>query len=320
MTFKTALVAVWSVVASAVMLGQGGGSSTPSATVAPSIPGVVAAGTKVQLIVSGLHGGEGPVAMPDGSVLFTEQDVNKILRIDALGKVSTYLEHTNRATGLAYDRQGRLIGVGSIKPQVLVFAPTRSVLAETFEGEPLLHPGDLVVDRKGGIYFADKGYYTDPLNEKNRDAASQRAEKPAIFYLKPSGQLVKVTSAVPKPNGIELSPDEKTLYVAPPDKRVFAFDVQDDGSVRNQRTFVDLQGEGGADGFAVDEAGRLYAATRSGVEVISPQGKYLGTIPIPIKPANLAFAGPNKKTLYVVSRGAAYKIDMIAEGIKSRAK
>jgi gluconolactonase len=134
------------------------------------------------------------------------------------------------------------------------------------------------------------------------------------------------TDGVERPNGVTLSKNEKILY-ATNREFLMAFDVQPDGSLRNPRTFVELVGltkapdgtpQGGADGLIIDDAGRLYAATGPGVQVFSPQGKHLGTIPIPLAPQNIAFAGPDSRTLYVVGRGAAYKIAMQAQGIKNR--
>jgi gluconolactonase len=76
----------------------------------------------------------------------------------------------------------------------------------------------------------------------------------------------------------------------------------------------------GADGLAVDSNGRVYAATSAGVQVFSPKGEHLGTIPLSRSPQNLAFAGPDKKTLYIVGRNAAWKVQMLAQGHKDRAK
>jgi gluconolactonase len=127
---------------------------------------------------------------------------------------------------------------------------------------------------------------------------------------------MKVTDQL-TPNGLQLSPDEKTLYATNGD-RIMAFDVQPDGSVKNPRTFV----MSGGDGLAMDTAGRLYAAVAGvrGIRVFSAQGQDLGTIPAGLPPQSVGFAGPNKKTLYIVGRGALYKTQMIAEGIKTRAK
>ena len=92
---------------------QRGGQPPPPATdtVAPAIPGVVAGGTKVQVIKEGFQGTEGPIAHPDGSLLFTETNANRITKIDKDNNVSTFLENTNGSNGLAFDSKGRLISV-----------------------------------------------------------------------------------------------------------------------------------------------------------------------------------------------------------------
>jgi gluconolactonase len=301
---------------------QAGVEKSPPDTAAPEIPGVVAGGTRVQLIRDLFQSTEGPIAMPDGSLLFTEQDAGdgRLVKIDRDDKVSTYLDNTNRTIGLAYDPKGRLIGAQSRVPRIGVLAPTRQTLAETFDGKPLVFPNDLVADRKGGIYF------TDQVNARFWPPPAGRI--PLLFYIQPDGKLVAVSEEVTRPNGVMLSPDEKILY-ATNGPVITAFDVQPDGSLRNARTFATLAGlprnaagevQGGADGVAVDGAGRFYAATGVGVQVFSPEGRHLGTIPTPLPPQAIAFAGPDKKTLYVVGRGAVYKIAMIAQGYPGRAK
>ena len=124
-----------------------------------------------------------------------------------------------------------------------------------------------------------------------------------------------MTEDVTAPNGVQLSPDEKTLY-ATNGTHIVAFDIQPDGSVKNPRKFADSRG----DGLAVDNAGRLYAAVAEGINVISPQGQILGTISTPVGMQSVGFAGRDHRTMFAVGRGAAYKISMLAEGIKSRAK
>lgn len=324
MKSKAALVIAWCLLGSPVVFGQAGGQDSPPAeTTAPDIPGVVAGGTKVQLIKEGLQGTEGPIPTPDGSLLLTEQDANKIIKMDKDGKFSTYAENTNRTVGLAYDPKGRLIGTAQ-GGQVIVFTPVRSVLADTFGGQTLSRPNDLVIDKKGGVYFTDP----IPANVAPGQKPPPAGRKPAVFYIRPTGQLIMGSDEFERPNGIILSPDEKILYVTN-GEYLIAFDVQPDGSIRNRRTFVTLVGlgrnadgtlVGAADGLVIDAAGRVYAATGPGVQVFSPQGQYLGTIPIPRPPQNLTFGGPDKKTLYVVGRGAVYKIAMRAQGFKGRAR
>ena len=104
-------------------------------------------------------------------------------------------------------------------------------------------------------------------------------------------------------NGIMLSPDERTLYVTNGGS-ILAFDVQPDGKVTNRRDFAKLEG-GNGDGMAIDAAGRLFVTSAPGVQVFSPDGKYLGTIPAPRSVISVAFSGPDKKTLYVVGSGVS---------------
>jgi gluconolactonase len=299
----------------------------PTATVAPEIPGVVAGGTPVEVIARGLRGTEGPIAAPDGTLLFTEQDANRISRITADGRIVGYLTNTGGAIGLAYDHLGRLIAAQTTPPQIAVLSPTRDVLADSWDGMPLLRPNDLTTDRRGGIYFSDPGQ--PPGADGVLPPAPRR---PAVFYIRPDGgELIKVAEDIERPNGVLLSPDEQVLYVANTlGDAVVAFDVQADGMLTNRRPFAGLEGvvktaagvRSGADGLAIDSDGRLYVASLAGIQIFSPQGMRLGTIPIGITggPQNLAFAGPGRRTLYVVGRNAAWKIAMRAQGPSNRAK
>jgi gluconolactonase len=152
------------------------------------------------------------------------------------------------------------------------------------------------------------------------------------MYVAPDGKIFKAAENITRPNGLILSADDKVLYVN--DARgeyILAYDVQPDGSLRNRRNFAkydrtDPLAEGPfkltsrADGLIVDNDGRLYVAGLSGVSVYSPQGRHIGTIPVSRGPQNLAFGGTDRKTLYIVGRGAAYKVQMIAQGLTSRAR
>jgi gluconolactonase len=297
-------------------------------TVAPDIPGVVAGGTKVQVIKEGFQGTEGPIGLPDGSLLFTETNANRITKIDKDNNVSTFLENSNGSNGLAFDARGRLITVqttpGQTKIGVVYPKGSEAVLADSFEGKPFGRPNDLVVDKKGGVYFTEPGPNAQP-----GAAPAAPPLPPAVYYIAPGGRAIKIAEGIERPNGIQLSRDEKTLYVNNTNgEYVLAFDIQADGTVRNRRNFAKYEGttrnangvSSGADGLAIDSQGRVYVAASTGVQVFSPQGQHLGTIPLSRAPQNIAFAGPGKKTLYVVGRGAAFKIPMVAEGFKDRAK
>jgi gluconolactonase len=279
--------------------------------VAPGIPGVVAAGTPVTVIKEGFPGSEGPIALPDGSLIFNS-GANQISKIDKDGNVTMFLENTNGSNGLAFDSKGRLIttqtAAGQERIGVIYPKGSEATLAEKFG-----RPNDLVVNKAGGIYFTAPG------------------DSPAVFYIPPGGAAIKVNEDITNPNGIQLSRDEKTLYVNNTrGEHMLAFDIQPDGKLANKRNFAQYQGvtknetgvTSGADGIAVDNDGRVYVAINStgGVQVFSPEGKHLGTIPTSLGAQNLAFAGVDKKTLYIVGRGAAFKVQMLAQGYTGRAK
>ena len=173
-------------------------------TVAPDIPGVVAGGTKVQVIKEGFNGTEGPIGMPDGSLIFTETTANRITRIDADGNTSTFLDNANGPNGLAFDPQGRLYAVQTVKMQVAIIYPKGSekVLTDNYEGTIYARPNDLTVDKKGGVYFSDAGLNLD-----------QNPPPPAMplatYYINPAGKTIRVDDTITRPNGVMLSRDER---------------------------------------------------------------------------------------------------------------
>jgi gluconolactonase len=298
-----------------------------SGEVKTGIPGVVAAGTKVQFIKDGFDGTEGPITLPDGSLIFTETNANRITKIDKDGKTSTYLENANGSNALFFDSKGRLYSVQTTMPRVGILAPkgSEAVLADKFEGQPFSRPNDLTVDKKGGVYFTDPG----PNPAAGQPVPAKPPLKTAVYYIRPNGQILRIVTDLQRPNGVTLSKDEKVFYLGDTwGEYVLAFDIQDDGSLKNRRNFAKIDSVqktatgivSGADGLLIDDADRLYVCSVTGVQVFDKTGKYLGTIPIPRQPQNIAFAGADKKTLYVVGRGAAYKIAMISQGFKGRAK
>ena len=293
--------------------------------VTPPIPGVSAGGVVIELIKDGFKGTEGPIGYTDGSLLFTETNANRIVRIAPDNTVTTFLEDSNGANGLALNAAGELYAAQTLKPQVGVIYPVdkKKTLAENFEGVPFQRPNDIVIDKSGGVYFTDSG--TRPT----KDAPNPPPSHPGLFYVTPTGELKRLANDIDRPNGVQLSKDEKVLYVANTlGEHVLAYDVAADGSISNKRKFARLDGwknednawSSGADGLAIDDNDRLYVASNSGIEVFTSQGDALGIIPLPQKPQNIAFAGTDKKTLYAVGRGSAYKIPLIAQGFKGRAK
>ena len=303
----------------------------PTDTVAPEIPGVIRGGTKIEVVVASvagredpnvrLQGTEGPIALPDGNMVFCETIVGQVAKIERTGSKSLFMDAARAGgpNGLTWDSKGRLIGAttaaGMIGVRVIYPVASQAMLVDSFEGKPFGRPNDLIADKKGGIYF------TDPAN------VPEPPLPPAVYYLPPNGdKAMKVVDDV-NPNGVSLSPDERVLYVNTREGGyILAFDVQNDGTLRNRRNFAkyedlavrDGRVVGGGDGFTVDTTGRLYTAAAGKVQVFSPDGKYLGSFAPSKGPQNLAFAGPDMKTLYIVGGGSVFKVEMLAQGIKAR--
>jgi gluconolactonase len=315
---RTCLVAVGVLISTSALAQRGGRQDAPppASFTAPSIPGVVAAGTKIELVKAGLQRTEGPVAMQDGSMLVSSTG---ILKVDLSDNVSTFIENSNQTNGMGWDGQGRLISVqrgrGNEKVGVLYPPDKVTTLADNYQGTPFNALNDMALDKRGGVYFTDTQ---------------------GIYYLPPGGRATRIIDEVPRPNGLVLSPDEKTLYVHNKDGvYMLAFDVAPDGTISNRRNFaryksVRIPGhkdpswdeDNGADGMAVDSEGRVYAATNAGVEVFSPRGELLGVMPVQWgaetdnirKPQNLAFGGPDRQTLYIVGAGTIFKVRTLAQG------
>ena len=298
-------------------------------TTATAIPGVIAAGTKVEVVKSGFTGTEGPIGLPDGSVVFTETQANRITKIDKDNNITTFLENTNGSNGLAFDGKGRLISVQTTPGKALigVIYPKgqEATLSDNFDGKPYGRPNDLVVDKKGGVYFSEPGPNATPGQPPPAPPLS-----PAVYYVPAGGKSMRIAEGIGRPNGIQLSPDEKTLYVNDTaGEYVLAFDIKADGTVGNRRNFAKYPTvnktpagafNSGADGLAIDNDGRVYVASLGGVHVFSAKGDLLGTIPLSLQGQNIAFAGADKKTLYIVGRGAAFKVRLLAAGYAGRAK
>lgn len=293
--------------------------------VTPAIPGVSAGGVVIEEIKDGFKGTEGPIAYTDGSLLFTETQANKIIKVGADKSITTFLENSNGANGLAINSNGEILAVQTLKPQVGIVYPAdkQAVWFENFEGTTFQRPNDLVLAKTGGVYFTDSG------TRATKENPNPPPSHPGLFYISPSKELKRLATDIERPNGIQLSKDEKTLYVANTlGENLLAFDIAADGSVSNKRNFAKLAGwkkeedgwSSGADGIAIDNDDRVYVASNAGIEVFDKTGKALGVFEIPKKPQNLAFAGNDKKTLYVVGRGSVYRIPLLAQGFKERAK
>jgi gluconolactonase len=269
---------------------------------------------------------EGPTVDRAGNVYFTEIINQRIMKLGADGVLSTYREKSNAANGLLLDPQGRLIACeGGLfeRPGVKVQGTPRvtrtdlktgkiDVIASAYEGKPFQAPNDITIDSKGRLYFTDLAGV-------------------AVYRIDTSGAVARILAApdVQRPNGIQVSPDDAKLYLIEANQAqggarlIRAYDLQPDGTVRNMRVHYDFSPGRSADGMSIDTQGNLYASagmnqlrgssetldTKTGVYVISPQGKLLKFIPIPEDfITNNAFGGPDMKTLYVTAGKTLYKV------------
>ena len=294
-----------------------------------AIPGIVAAGGKwTKVWQEGGNSADGIIPDKDGSVLVAQEDYDSVLKIKADGQTSVAVANAKGVGSLSMDRQGRLYGAhrterpGSTKPDkasienaITELAPERMLIADKWaDGTTLtVRPNDLAADSHGGAYFTSG----------------------CLYYAGPKGVSVMADNI--RTNGIAFSPDDKILYVTNGGALV-AFDVEGPGMLSNRRDFAMLPAGNYGDGMAVDSKGRLYVSSGAGVQVFDKTGKHLGVIPTPRGIISVAFAGPNKKTLYVVGSGAddesgqpirqgpqqtaatVYKLRVIAQGLKGRAK
>jgi gluconolactonase len=318
-----------------------------------ALDAIVPPGAKLEkLSAEGFEGGEGPVWVETGKtgyLLFSDIPGNRIDKwtpdcfnypCPATGKLSVYLENagnkdapkpgaaaTSRGTnGLTTDRQHRLLmdATGDRAVERIEKNGTRTVLADRYEGKRLTCPNDIVVKSDGAIYFTDGAA---GCLQGREDSPDKELPFHGVYLIK-KGKLQlldKDPGAIP-PNGIALSPDEKILYVtnggpAPNQRKIFAYDIQPDDTVKNSRVVVDLTGEkglGGPDGVKVDRQGNIYTAATGGLWIVSPQGKRLGLVRAPegIRFANNAFGDPDSKTMYLVSAKNLWRIRFNVPGVR----
>jgi gluconolactonase len=305
---------------------------------APEIAGVVRGGTQPQVIATGLEGADDPIWLPTIGLVFSEPNANRIVQLTDADMLTTFVGGLRAPLGMTVDRSGRLISLQSEQGHtgVRVVWPRgeEATLAKRFDGLPFSRPNGIVSDRRDGVYFTDPGM--NPAQEAELRTSQSRLP-PAVYYVRRGGAPIRVAEGIARPNGVQLSRDEKTLYVNDTNGiQSFAFDVLPDGRLANRRVFATYAGrtpplgasEGvasGADDLAIDNEGRVYAITAAGIEVLTETGQPLGIIPVTCTPAGarcqaLAFGGPDKRTLYVAGNGTLQRIPMLAQGFTGRAK
>jgi gluconolactonase len=281
---------------------------------------------------------EGPAVDAAGNVFFSDIAANRILKMDTKGKVSVFREDSGRTNGNCFDAQGRLISCegGEQGPGRRRIVRTDmktgevTVLTEKFDGKRYNSPNDLCVDTKGRIWFTDPRYGAD-RNDLEMDVEG-------VYRIDPDGKVTRVLTQkeIHRPNGIAITPDDKTLYVIDShpkkdgNRKIWSFTVAEDGSLSRQKLIYDFGKGRGGDGMKLDIKGNLWVAAGinrprgnpgesldvpTGVYVISPEGKLLGRIPIAEDLiTNLAFGGPERETLYVTAGRTVYRLPVSVSG------
>lgn len=317
----------------------------------PALDSILTADSPLEVL--GEHFGltEGPVWVKDaagGYLLFSDCAANVIYKWQPNAPLSVFLERSGftgtdnlnvgqqtiagrlailliGSNGLALDPQGRLI-ITAMADRTLVRLEkdgTRTTLADRFEGKRFSGPNDVVTKSNGAIYF------TDTVNGLRGGGAGPLKELPySGFYLWKDGKLTLLGGDRDKPgeapNGIALSPDEKTLYVTAGGRKTLAYDVLADDTVANPRTFV----EAGNDGIKTDNQGNVYQVNAVGqgqILITAANGKRLGTIELPqiggeprprICASNIAFGDADGQTLYITSCTHLFRVRLKASGLR----
>lgn len=292
---------------------------------------------KIEVLAEGFTWSEGPVwisqkdAIGGGYLLFSDIPNNVVHRWDEQNGLTEFLKpsgFTGDATnspesgsnGLALDGKGRLLlcqhgdrQVGRLVPPLSEAKPVYEKLIGEYQGKRFNSPNDLAVHSSGAIYFTDPPYglhgkWDDPKKELDFQG---------VYRLGTDSKVILLTKELHAPNGIALSPDEKTLYVAQSDPKapvIMAYPVKEDGTIDKGRVFFDASElakdrPGMPDGLKVDPEGNLFATGPGGVLVISPEGEHLGSIRPGGKIANCAF-GEDGKRLYMTNHQRLCRVQL----------
>ena len=313
-------------------LAAGGGAPDPGAAAADAEPArALAVETTVAFT-------EGPTVAEDGAVYFTDLGNNRIMRWSADGELSTFRQPSNRANGLIFDSEWRLLACEGGDGETGLPRITRTdlatgevdVLVDAFEGQELHQPNDLTIDGQGRIYFTDR---PGPNPTPNQTGVH------GVYRIDPDGTVARILTEpeVVRPNGIVISPDDTTLYVIETEQSeggprlIRAYDLSPEGTAGNMRIFHDFHPGRSGDGMTIDSAGNLYVAaglnrtrgtsetldTVAGIHVFSPAGELLEHIPVPEDSiTNAAFGGPDLRTLYVTAGKTLFSVRTDVEGTR----
>jgi len=263
----------------------------------------------------GLQFTEGPLWLADGTLLFQDIKAEKSYRVAPGGKPEAFRSGTGAANGQTFDAQGRIIFCeqnGRRVSRMNVDGSNVETVTEHWDGKHLNSPNDIIARRDGLVYFTDPPY---GVKDAQREIPFQ-----GVFALDSLGQSRLLVDDFEKPNGLAFAPDESVLYICDTGKyHVRAFNVELSGTLAegSGRVFctLDPEGEGGPDGIKVDQGGRVYVAVKQGVWVFEPGGRLLGILAVEQRPANLAWGGPDGRTLAITAVDHVYKVQFRGAGM-----
>ena len=296
----------------------------------PALKELIDKDEKIEVLASGFQWSEGPVWIKTkGFLLFSDVPKNKIHKwhpkkghsvfMDPSGFEGATREKEPGTNGLMLDAKGRLIACdhGNRRVYRLEKDGSKTTLAERYKDKRFNSPNDLVINSKGDIYFTDPPYGL-------RDKTKRELDFNGVFRLSADGEVTLITKELHRPNGIALSPDEKTLYVAQSHRPAPIFNsyaIKEDGTVDskgkllyNSTKFAQAGDPGMPDGMCVDVQGNLWATGPGGVLIISPEGKLLGRILLGKSTANCTF-GDDGTTLYITSSDRICRVKTKVKGL-----
>jgi gluconolactonase len=297
----------------------------------PAFDKLIAPDAKIEKLAGGFTWSEGPVWF-DGGIVFSDVPKNTAFRWkEGMAKAEIFLQPSGMtgtpteareqgSNGLARDAKGQLILCqhGDRRVARMVAPGKFETVADKYEGKRFSSPNDLAIRKNGDIYFTDPPYGLKGLN----DSPMKEIPFNGVYRVTPEGKVTLLTKDLTFPNGIAFSPDEKILYVAisdPRHTRVAAFDVKDDGTIANERTFFDAETvkkpglKGGCDGMKVDKEGNVWTTGPGGVLVISREGKLLGRINTGQPTANCNW-GDDGSTLYITANMFLVRVKTLTKG------
>lgn len=263
--------------------------------------------TTPERLATGFVFTEGPLWHPDGSYTFVDirRNNGELHRIVPGAPPDLVRQDTGEGNGTTFDLDGRLVMCegGHRRVSRTDASGKYEVLADQFEGKRFNRPNDVVCHSDGSLWFTDPGYRV-PLAQRELDAG--------VYRIAPDG-TVTLVAPCEYPNGLAFSPDERTLYVANTrwTAYIHALELDGAGRVLRRRVFADMSSDetdGVPDGMKVDVEGRVYCTGPGGTWVFAPGGRHLGTIRTPEVPANLAFGGPDLRTLFFTAKTSIYTL------------